>query len=402
MEYGASGWDRADERFMRVALRLAEKAVGLTSPNPTVGCVLVRDGRIVGQGWHEFAAREHAEVRALRAAGERAKGSVAYVTLEPCSHYGRTPPCAPQLVAAGVRRAVVARTDPNPLVAGRGIRLLEAAGVSVSVGLLQEEAGRLIEPFACHVTTGRPLVVAKAALSLDGRISAGARADAHISCDEALAFGQSLRLQLDAILVGVGTVLADDPELTYRGGQPKARPLHRAILDSRLRTPPTARLLRGAPATPVLVFCGPDAPGSRRRALEKLGAEVIPVPSRAGGLSLRRVLRELGARDLLGVLVEGGSRVHGSFVAQRLIDKFYFLYAPIVLGGAQALPAVGGPGCRRISAAPRFRIARVFRLGEDLALEAYPGYSRSILSPWLPAGVPPCGGRYRERPSRRK
>lgn len=377
-----------------MAIGLAERAIGLASPNPTVGCLIVRNGRVVGQGWHEYAEREHAEVRALREARGRTKGATAYVTLEPCSHYGRTPPCAPLLVEAGVSRVVLARVDPNPLVSGRGVEFLESAGLQVSVGLLHEDAGRLIEPFACHVRTGRPLVVAKAAMSLDGRIGTSSRADRRISSEAAVQFGQSLRLQLDAILVGIRTVLADDPLLTYRGTRRKARPLHRVVLDSRLRTPPTAQVLRGAPEVPVLIFCGPDGPRTRRRILERLGAEIIPVPTSCSGLSLKRVLKELGQRDLLGVLVEGGSEVHWSFVVGKLLDKFYFLVAPLVLGGRESVPAVGGDGYRKISQAPRFQITRTFRLAGDLALETYPPCSRSILSPWLPAASPPSRGRY--------
>jgi diaminohydroxyphosphoribosylaminopyrimidine deaminase/5-amino-6-(5-phosphoribosylamino)uracil reductase len=194
--------------------------------------------------------------------------------------------------------------------------------------------------------------------------------------------------------VGIGTVLADDPELTYRGTQRKARPLHRVVLDSRLRMPPTARVLRGAPGVPVIIFCRPDAPRTRHRILERLGAEIIPVPTGSNGLSLKRVLSELGRRDLLGVLVEGGSEVHWSFVAGKLLDKFYFLVAPLVLGGKKSVPAVGGDGYRKISQAPCFQITRTFRLAGDLALETFPPYSRSILSPWLPSASPPSGGRY--------
>ena len=384
-------FDDADRRHMKKALLLGEKGIGRSSPNPSVGCVIVRDGRVVGRGWHDYALRDHAEVGALRMAGRRAAGAVVYVTLEPCSHEGRTPPCADALVRAGVRRVVAARTDPNPAVSGRGVERLRSAGIRVDVGLCAEEAGRLIEPFACHITTGRPLVVSKVGMTLDGKIGTGSAAGRAISSPGGLAFGQRLRLASDAILVGVDTVLSDDPELTYRGRRKRARPLVRAILDSRLRTPPDSRLLRVAPDSPVLVFCAPDAPGASRRKLEGAGAEIVAVPRSAEGLDLGAVLGELGARNILGLLVEGGSRVHWAFLAAGRGDVFHFIIAPMVLGGRTAIPAVGGRGFGSTAEALRFRIRRTLRTGPDVVLETYPECSRSIISPWLSGNAPSPG-----------
>ena len=303
----------ADRRWMRQALELAERSIGMAGPNPPVGCVLVKDERLIGQGWHEYAARDHAEVRALREAGSRAQDATVYLTLEPCSHFGRTPPCAAALISAGVRRAVVARIDPNPVVSGSGIAALRAAGIDVDTGLLHEQAGRLIEPFACHITTGTPLVIGKAGMSLDGRIApADGRSDS-ITSPEAREFGHRLRLQADVLLAGIGTILADDPVLTYRGSQPKARPLAVAVLDSALRTPPASRLLDAEPGREIFIFSSGEAPAERRRVLEAKGAEVIPLAHGPEGLDLDQVLRELGSRKKLGVLVEGGSEVHWSF-----------------------------------------------------------------------------------------
>jgi len=383
--------DTDDRKYMRRALALARTGMGLASPNPTVGCVIVRAGRIVGQGWHEYALLDHAEVRALKEARGRSRGGTVYVTLEPCSYQGRTPPCADQLVGAGIRRVVVAAIDPNPRVSGKGIDIFRSAGIRVDVGLMRDEALALIEPFACSVTTGLPLVVSKVGMSLDGRIATHTRKYRWITSSEGREFGQSLRWQLDALLVGVGTILADDPELTYRGGCPKARPLIRAVLDSKLRTPHTSRILQTISQAPVLIFCRPDAPAKRRRKLEAQGAEVIAVPNEGNGLDLRIVLRELGARGVLGVLVEGGSKVHWSFVSAGLIDKFYFIIAPLVLGGNLAVPSVGGRGYATIEEALRFKTRRSFRAGPDLVLETYPSNSRSILSPWLSSGTPPSG-----------
>jgi diaminohydroxyphosphoribosylaminopyrimidine deaminase/5-amino-6-(5-phosphoribosylamino)uracil reductase len=375
-----------DTRFMKQALRLAEKGVGLASPNPSVGCVIVKDGAIVGRGYHEYALRDHAEAAALREAGDAAHGSTAYVTLEPCSHHGRTGPCADRLIQAGVRRVVTPIADPNPRVAGRGIEKLRKAGLIVDVGLLAGEAGKIIETFACHVITGLPLVAAKAGMSLDGKIGTGFPEGRWITSPEGREFGQSLRLKMDAVLVGVETVLADDPELTYRGRAPRGRPLTRVVLDSALRTPPSARLFEDR-KTPVLLFCSGNASEARKTALESAGAEIMTVREHGGELDLPKVLRELGKRNIPGVLVEGGSRVHGSFLARNLVDVFYFIVAPILLGGTAAIPVIGGRGYESTAAAPKFRIRRQYQAGHDMVLEAYPATSRSIVSPWLPDNV---------------
>jgi len=376
--------DAEDRRLMRSALGQAEKGVGRASPNPTVGCVIVQRGEIVGMGWHDYDRLDHAEVCAIRSAGTRAHGATAYITLEPCSHQGRTPSCARLLIEAGIRRAVISMIDPNPCVSGRGVDLLRKAGIEVQVGLLRDRAAALIEPFACHITTGKPLVVAKAAMSLDGKIAAAGRRDRWITSPEARQFAQRLRFRMDAILVGIRTVLADNPELTYRGSRLRSRGLIRVILDSSLRIPPSALLFEAVAENPLFIFCSPEAAESRRRRLEHSGAEVIRIPSRKGRLDLNRVLEELGKRNVLGLLVEGGSEVHWSFLSAGLIDKFYFIVAPLVLGGRNAIPCVGGKGYQTIAEAARFKIRRRFTAGPDLVLEAYPRDSRSILSPWLP------------------
>jgi diaminohydroxyphosphoribosylaminopyrimidine deaminase/5-amino-6-(5-phosphoribosylamino)uracil reductase len=375
--------DALDRKFMRRALTLAEKSAGMASPNPPVGCVIVREGRVLGQGWHEYQARDHAEAKALASAQAGVRGATAYITLEPCAHYGRTPPCASSLIAAGVRRVVIGRGDPNPLVAGKGISALRSAGIEVEAGVLQLEAGRLIEPFACHVTTGMPLVVSKVGMSLDGRIAAAGNRSDRITSEESREFSQCLRLQLDALLVGVGTVVVDDPQLSYRGKLPKARPLIAVVLDSHLRTPPTARIFQERPEGHILIYCRTDASTTRRQELEASGAAIIPVAHGPQGLDLNQVLRDLAGRGILGVLVEGGSKVHWSFVSANRVDKFYFIVAPVILGGNSAVPAVGGEGYASVEAAPAFKISREFRAGSDLILETYPSYSRSILSPWL-------------------
>ncbi len=393
-------FDPEDRRLMRRALTLARRGMGLASPNPTVGCVIVKDGRVVGHGLHEYALKHHAEVWALKEAGERARRATVYVTLEPCSYYGRTPPCADLLVRAGVRRVVVAALDPNPRVSGRGIHILRSSGIRVEVGLLQDEALSLIEPFACRMTAGRPLVVAKAGMSLDGRIATRAGKARWITSPEGREFGQLLRLQCDALLAGIGTILADDPELSYRGELPKSRHLTKVLLDSRLRTPPGARVLHSK--GPVIIFCRSDAPERRRRRLETQGATILPVRHEGDLLDLRQILAELAAREVLGVLVEGGGEVHWSFLSQGLVDKFYFVIAPLVLGGRRAIPVVGGTGYETVQEALRFIVRRSFKAGPDLVLEAYPPGSRSILSPWRTSAAAPSRARGRDISSRQR
>jgi diaminohydroxyphosphoribosylaminopyrimidine deaminase/5-amino-6-(5-phosphoribosylamino)uracil reductase len=387
-------FDAEDRRFMKKALALGDKSLGKASPNPCVGCLIVRQGRIVGQGWHEYALLDHAEIRALREAGENARDATAYVTLEPCCHQGRTPPCADALIQSGIRRVVIARSDPNPIVSGRGIEILRAAGIHVDAGIFLEEAGKLIEPFACHVTTGFPLVISKVGMSLDGKIGTGKPEGRWITSPEGREFGQHLRLQVDALLVGVDTVLADNPELTYRGKVLKTRSLIRVILDSNLRTPPGALLFGAHPPAPVLIFCGHDAPETNRRKLENAGAEIIEVHCGEERLDLQAVLRELGNRNILDVLVEGGSEVHWSFISGNLVDVFYFIIAPLVLGGNNAIPSVGGKGYASTADAPKFKIRKAFPVGPDFVIESYPSGSKSIISPWLVPENAPFGGQY--------
>jgi diaminohydroxyphosphoribosylaminopyrimidine deaminase / 5-amino-6-(5-phosphoribosylamino)uracil reductase len=395
-------FDTADRRYMRRALALAEKGVGLSSPNPTVGCIIVRKGEIVGRGWHEFDLLDHAEVRALRDAGERSYRATAYVTMEPCCHQGRTPPCADRLIQAGIERVVVGKVDPNPRVCGQGIERLRSAGIRVDVGLMAERASELIEAFARKITSGTPLVVSKVGMSLDGKIGTGRRQDRHISAPEGRAFGHRLRLGADALLVGIGTVLFDDPDLTYRGNRAKRLPLLRVILDSNLRTPPTAKLFRIGPQNPVLIFCRHGISPGKRRKLEERGAEIVEVPRKGNKLDLTAVLDELGRRDVLELLVEGGSNVHWSFLSNRLVDCFYFIVSPLVLGGTNSIPSVGGKGYADIADSPQFKIRRCFSAGPDIVIESYPSYSRSIISPWPSPESAASAGQCRALSSKRK
>ncbi len=343
----------SDERFMGRALELAAEGLGETSPNPAVGCVVVRAGRVVGEGLHRRAGGPHAEVKALARAGARARGATLYVNLEPCAHEGRTPPCAPLVRDAGVVRVVAAVRDPNPLVAGRGLALLRRAGVEVATGVLAPEASRLNERFLVAARTGRPFVLLKAAQTLDGRIATASGHSKWITSAAQRRQARWLRRLHDAVLVGIDTVLADDPLLLP---SPRTRrPVARVVLDSHLRLPVAGRLARSARAgAPVLVVTGRAAP-SRRRRLEDAGVEVVEVARSKGRISLEGVLEVLGGRGMTSVMVEGGSEVLGSFLAARLVDQVALFRAPLLLGGRGSRPAFGGPDPSVIGEALRVR-----------------------------------------------
>ena len=340
--------EQIDGRFMQRALELTRAAPGLASPNPQVGCVIVRDNRIVGEGAHIYDERDHAEIVALRHARERGtdlSGATAYVTLEPCSHHGRTGPCADALIAAGVRRVVVATVDPNPQVSGRGIARLRAAGIDVALGILQSEARAINDAFARFIRAGRPLVTLKAALSADGMLAPPASArtarQPHwLTGPQSRAEVQRLRHAADAVLTGIGTVLADDPLLTDRSGLPRRRSLLRVVLDSRLRTPLDSQLVRSA-HDDLLIFCDANAEPDHAAALESAGVAIERIAQRGGRLDLHAVLAALAARQIISVLLECGSELNGAFLAQNLVDKVVLFHAPAALGDG-AIPFAAG------------------------------------------------------------
>ncbi len=363
-----------DFDFIQQTLELAAQGQGLVSPNPLVGSIVVKDGEIIGRGYHRYDDIKHAEVWALEEAGARARGATVYVNLEPCAHQGvgkRTPPCVQALIEAGAKRVVAAMVDPNPRVNGRGFEQLRAAGIEVTVGLLNDEAQRLNEKFVKYVTTGLPFVLMKTACSLDGRIATHTGESQWITGAAARAASQALRHEYDAILVGSGTALADDPVLTDRTGRLRRRPLVRVVLDARLRILPDAQLVQTARELPLLVFTGQTA-SEKKAQLEARGVEVIPTALQEERLDLRQVLRELGARQLTSLIVEGGAEVAGSFVEQCLIDKATFFLAPKLIGGRAAHPAIGGNGFARLSEALQLRNVEMKRHGEDFELTGYP------------------------------
>lgn len=358
-----------DVAMMADALALAQRAAGRTSPNPLVGAVVVAGGQVVGRGFHARAGEPHAEIVALRSSGGRARGGTLYVTLEPCDHAGRTGPCTEALLAAGVRRVVVAMVDPDAQVAGRGIARLREAGVAVEVGLMEEEARRVNAFYVKHRRTGLPFVTLKWAASLDGKIAARRGTATAITGEAARRYAHELRNVYDAVLVGVGTVLADDPRLTCRlpGGDGR-QPL-RVVLDSRLRTPLEARVVAGADEAPTLIATTAAAPPDRAEALRQAGVEVLVQEDAGGSVDLRGLLEALGRRGVLSVLVEGGGTTNASALAAGVVDRVIALIAPGLIGGARAPTPVDGDGLSDVANVMRLSDVQVRRLDEDVAIE---------------------------------
>ena len=360
----------ADLDFMRLALREAKKGVGRTSPNPAVGAVVVKAGRVVGKGYHRKAGEPHAEVNALLDAGDEAKNATIYVTLEPCNHTGRTPPCTRAILAAGIARVVVGMADPNPVATG-GADFLAAQGLAVTRGVLAAQCEAINRPFVKHVTTGLPWVIMKAGMSLDGRIATHTGHSGWITGERSRAAVHRLRDRVDVILVGVGTALADDPSLTARLPKGMGHDPLRVVLDTTLRLPPTARMLRQGSAAPTWIFSGPTPDAARVRDLEAAGAVIKPVPLAAdGAIELAAVLRELGRAQMNSVLVEGGGMVHGAFLRQRLVDEVNLYVAPSLIGG-DGTPVIGGLGVDTVPGAPRIKTMRTRRYGDDLFIQGF-------------------------------
>lgn len=355
----------ADAGFMRTALGLARRTLGRAWPNPAVGCVLVASGVVVGRGWTQAGGRPHAEAVALAEAGPRARGATAYVTLEPCNHTGRTPPCTGALIAAGVARVVVALRDPDPRVDGSGMAALRAAGIAVDLGCLGAEAAALNRGFLSRVTRGRPVLTLKLATSLDGRIATATGESRWITGPEARAEVHLLRAQSDAVLVGAGTMRQDDPRLDIRGlGLETVRPV-RLVVSRALHLPTDSHLGRTAGAVPLWLCHGPEAPAARRAAWRALGAELIEVPTAGDGLDLAAFLQALGARGLTRILCEGGGRLAAALLATDLVDELVTYSAGLVLG-AEGRLAVASLPLTALADAPRFHLVETARLGGDL------------------------------------
>jgi diaminohydroxyphosphoribosylaminopyrimidine deaminase/5-amino-6-(5-phosphoribosylamino)uracil reductase len=375
----------SDESFVRRALELAREGIGLTSPNPCVGAVIVEgSGKIVGTGVYQFDALKHAEVLALEQAGEKARGATLYINLEPCSHQGRTGPCVDALIAARIGRVVASMTDPNPQVSGRGFAKLESAGIKVETGIFEDEAKILNEAFAKYIRTATPLITMKAAMTLDGKIapppakstrpaSVGTHGPSGgwITSESARAHVQQLRHQHDAIMVGVGTIIADDSLLTDRSGLPRRRPLLRVILDSRLRLPLESRVVKTV-QDDVLVLCS-FAEEKKKKQLQKRGIRVeqIPTATPDGRPEMPAISRSLGKMEIISLLIEGGALVNWAALASGIVDKVFLYYSPKILAGTGSVPFAAGAGFGRMSDAAYVKSIKLHRFGEDFAVEGY-------------------------------
>jgi diaminohydroxyphosphoribosylaminopyrimidine deaminase / 5-amino-6-(5-phosphoribosylamino)uracil reductase len=355
-----------DRRSMRAALALARRGLGTVWPNPAVGCVIVNEGRVVGRGWTQPGGRPHGETEALRRAGEAARGATAYVTLEPCCHWGQTPPCVDALIAAGVRRVVVSLEDPDPRVAGEGLRRLRAAGIAVETGLGSAEAAEINAGFFSRLHLGRPLVTLKLATSLDGRIATRSGESQWITGPAARERAHALRAVHDAIMVGTGTVLADDPQLTCRLPGLSDRSPVRIVIDRHLRIPPTMRLISEAQAVATWVLTLPSADPARRQALLDRGVTVIDIRADPdGSVGLGAALAELGNRGITRLLVEGGGRFAAALARAQFVDRLVWVHAPLLIGG-DGIPAVGGVGLEALADAPGFERTSTEVVGEDV------------------------------------
>lgn len=365
----------ADERFMWMTLDLARQGRGRTSPNPMVGAVVVKDGEVVSTGYHKEAGSPHAEVVALQKAGEKARGATLYANLEPCSHKGKTPPCVEAITEAGIKKVVVSMTDPNPVVNGKGISFLRDRGIKVKVGILEEKARHLNEIFIKYITTRRPFVIVKAAMSLDGKIATREGDSRWITGEKSREMAHRLRSRADGIVVGIETVLHDDPALTTRLTDDKDlnRDAARIILDSKARLPLDAKVIDSDSDAPAIVAVTEEAPRERCDALVQKGVEVITLPSgNDGKISLDALLEELGRREMTCLLVEGGGMVNYSFLAKDLIDKVYLFLAPIICGGRNAPTSFSGEGIDKLNKAWSVSNIELKQYGEDLLLIGYP------------------------------
>src|SRR6266403_5272208 len=354
---------------MQHALELARKGTGLASPNPMVGCVIVREGQIVGEGFHQYEWRDHAEIVALKSAREKARGATLYVNLEPCNHTGRTGPCTEAIIAAGVRRVVAAMQDPNPATSGRGFERLRAAKIETSCGVLEDAARRLNEAFACWIRARKPFVTLKSALTLDGQLALPqakkARRSSWVTSEESRAEVHRMRHASDALLTGIGTILADDPLLTDRSGLPRRRRLLRVILDSKLHLSAKSRIVKTSDDD-LLVFTTLPVNSPKARKLQDGGAEVIRAKAKNGRIDLSSVLFELGRREILGVLLEAGPLLNGAALAAGIVHKLFLFYAPTI-AGENRVPFALAP---KLSLPP-LRNVRTQQFGPDFAVEAY-------------------------------
>ena len=361
-----------DEIFMKKALMLAQRGLGRTSPNPAVGAVVVKDDQIVGSGYHRKAGALHAEIEALSQAGQAARDATIYVNLEPCNHYGRTPPCTHAIVKSGIRRVVMGIADPNPHVTGGGSEYLRSKGVQVSRGVLEEACNRLNEAYITYITTGRPFVILKVALTLDGWIATRTGDSKWITNERSRKQVHILRRSVDAVMIGVETLMADNPRLLpYLLRSPCPNPV-RIIADTHLRTPLDSMVLDSRLSGLTIIATGSKVSKQKMRAVQERGAEIVPCRLKSKRIDLSDLLEKLAAREISSILVEGGATLFDSFVRDGLVDKFYIFFGPRIFGGDNGVPFTRGPGCDMISNCKTVTVQKVKRFGDDLMIEAYP------------------------------
>ncbi len=354
---------------MQRAIELAARARGRTSPNPLVGAVIVKDGQIIGEGYHQKAATPHAEIHALESAGVEAAGATLYVSLEPCCHYGKTPPCTEAIIKAGIKRVVIAALDPNSKVAGKGLEILQQAGIETEVGVMQAAAIDLNEIFFKYIQTGMPFAALKTAMTLDGKIAAYTGDSRWITGAEARKYVHQLRNTYDAILVGIGTVLADNPQLNTRLDEDSRDPI-RVVIDSNLELPVDSIIARSSKEQPTIVFCGPDPEQEKAQYLSALGVEIIKLDLEEDKVPLPAVMSILASREISSILVEGGSEINASFIQQGLLDKLYWFIAPKIIGGQGAPSPVGGEGYQLMNDAVQLHIIDIQQFEQDILITA--------------------------------
>jgi diaminohydroxyphosphoribosylaminopyrimidine deaminase/5-amino-6-(5-phosphoribosylamino)uracil reductase len=363
--------DSMDRHFMQLALSLAEKGRGFVSPNPMVGAVVVKDGQVIGQGYHQHAGQSHAEVYAIDDAGVGAHGATLYVTLEPCNHTGKTPPCTQKIIQAGIKRVVAAMADPNPGVKGGGFACLQTHGISLTAGTCEDEARKLNEAFVTFVTTGRPFVIYKCAATLDGQIATRTGDSKWVTGTEARRFVHMLRHSVDAIMVGIGTVITDNPSLTTRLEKTAGKDPRRIILDTRLTMPETAKVLSVDSPAETIIVVGKPAPAEKRARIQAKGARVLVLPCKHGQIDLAALMDWMGAAGITSLLVEGGSRVAASAVAAGIINKAVMFYAPKFSGGNDGVPICRGSGAQLMRDSLPLHDIEVRQFGDDVMIAGY-------------------------------
>ncbi len=363
-----------DLKFMRLALREARKGLGRTSPNPMVGAVIVRKGAIVAKGYHRRAGLPHAEIEALSRLENVYPGDSLYVTLEPCNHLGRTPPCTQAILKSGIKRVVIGMKDPNPLVAGGGCEFLQAHDIDVTVGVLETECRRVNEDFLTFVTCRRPFVIAKSALTMDGWTATSTGHSKWITNDTSRAFVHRLRNRVDAVMVGIGTVLSDDPSLTTRLRRGRGRDPLRIIVDTHLKTPLNAKVATHCSSADTVIVTGENEASGDRQAFQTDGVSTLACPTRDGRIDLSALMTRLGEMSVMSLLVEGGAAITGTMLREKLIDKFYIFKAPKLLGGNDGIPMAAGPGPKKMDECLVLKDIKVRRFGDDTLIRGYPAY----------------------------